>query len=72
MVELRGPTMGGLEGVKRKGRIGKAAAVAEDARLRVLVLVLLWPDEYVRLRSVWWVVALEFGTIGEKDDEVPL
>jgi hypothetical protein len=63
--------MGGLEGVTRKGRFGKAAAVAEDARLRVLVL-LLWPDEYVRLRSVWRVVALEFGTIGEKDDEVPL
>ena len=63
--------MGGLEGVERKGRIGKAAAVAEDARLRVLVL-LLWPDEYVRLRSVWRVVALEFGTIDEKEDEVPL
>lgn len=66
--ELRGPTMGGLEGVKRNGRFGKDAAVAEDARLRVLVLP--WPDEEVRLRRVWGVVALELGTIGE--DEVPL
>jgi len=60
--------MGGLEGVKRKGRFGKDAAVAEDARLRVSVLLL--PDEHVRLLSVRGV-ALEFGTVGE-EDEVPL
>jgi hypothetical protein len=36
--ELRGPTMGGVDGVKRKGRLGRDAAVAEDARLRVWVL----------------------------------
>jgi len=55
-VELRGRTMGGEDGVKRKGRVGKAAAVAEDARLRVGVPVLwpavLWPDEDARLGTV--------------------
>jgi hypothetical protein len=66
-VGLRGPTMGGLEGVKRKGRFGKDAVVSEDARLRVSVLLL--PDEHVRLLSVRRV-ALEFGTIG-KEGEVP-
>jgi hypothetical protein len=36
VVALRGPTMGGVDGVKRKGRfVGKGAAVAEEARLRV-------------------------------------
>jgi hypothetical protein len=34
-VELRGSTTGGEDGVKIKGRLGKAAAVlVEDARLR--------------------------------------
>jgi hypothetical protein len=56
-----------VEGVKRKGRFEKDAAVAEDARLRVSVLPL--PDEHVRFLSVRGV-ALEFGTIGE-EDEVP-
>lgn len=69
VVGLRGPTMGGLEGVKRKGRFEKDAAVAEDARLRVSVLLL--PDEHVRFLSVRGV-ALEFGAIGEgEEDEVP-
>jgi hypothetical protein len=36
VVAFRGPTMGGVDGVKRKGRfVGKDAAVAEEARLRV-------------------------------------
>jgi hypothetical protein len=32
--------MGGVDGVKRKGRLGRDAAVAEEARLRVWVLLL--------------------------------
>lgn len=49
--EVRERTMGGEDGVKAKGRLGMAAAVAEDARLRVLVV--LWPaDEDARLRIV--------------------
>ena len=47
--ELRGRTMGGEEGVKRKGGLGKAAAVAEEARRRVWALC---PDEDARLRTV--------------------
>lgn len=43
--ELRGRTMGGEDGVKRKGGLGKAAAVADDARLRVRVLAALWTDD---------------------------
>ena len=44
--ELRGRTTGGEDGVRRKGRLGQAAAVAEDARLRV------WPGGDARLLSV--------------------
>lgn len=49
--ELRGGTTGGANanGVKRKGPLGKAAAVVEDARLRGCVL---WPDDDARLRTV--------------------
>ena len=46
--ELRGRTVGGEDGVKRKGGLGKAAAV-EEARRRVWALC---PDEYARLRAV--------------------
>jgi hypothetical protein len=48
--ELRGGTAGGANanGVKRKGPLGKAAAVVEDARLRGCVL---WPDDDARLRA---------------------
>jgi hypothetical protein len=50
--ELRGGTTGGVNAndVKRKGPLGKAAAVVvEDARLRVWVL---WPaDDDARLRT---------------------
>jgi hypothetical protein len=42
--ELRGRTTGGVDGVKRKGGLGKAAAVVEEARLRVWVLA-LWTDD---------------------------
>lgn len=70
MVGLRGLTVGGLEGVKRKGRFGKDAAVADDARLRVSVVVLLLPDEHVRLLSVRGM-ALELGTVCE-EEEVPV
>ena len=39
-VELRGRTTGGASGVKRKGPLGKAAAVfVDDARLRDWVLL---------------------------------
>jgi hypothetical protein len=50
-VELGGGTTGGANanGVKRKGPLGKAAAVVEDARLRGWVL---WPDDEARLRTV--------------------
>lgn len=49
--ELRGRKMGGEDGVKGKGRLGEAAAVAKDARLRVWVV--LWPaDEDARLRII--------------------
>jgi len=51
-VESRGSTTGGGDGVKRKGRLGKAAAVlVEDARLRGGGWV-LWPDEDARMRTV--------------------
>ena len=43
--ELRGRTVGGEEGVKRKGGLGNAAAVAEEARRRVWALC---PDEDAR------------------------
>ena len=33
-VKLSGRTTGGADGVKRKGPLGKAAVVVEDARLR--------------------------------------
>jgi hypothetical protein len=47
--ELRGRTTGGEEGVKRKGGLGKAAAVAEEARRRVWAQC---PDEEdARLRT---------------------
>lgn len=49
-VELRGSTMGGEDGVKRKDRVGKEPVVAEDARLRIWVLQVV--DEDVRLRTV--------------------
>lgn len=50
-VGLRGGTTDGANanGVKRKGPLGKAAAVVEDARLRGWVL---WPDDDTRLRAV--------------------
>jgi hypothetical protein len=62
-LELRGrPTGGAADGVvKRKGPLGKAAAVAENARRRRdwAVVVLLWPDEEdARLRTVLGVVLL--------------
>ena len=47
--ELRGRTVGGEDGVKRKGGLGNAAAVAEEARRRVWALC---PDEDARLRAV--------------------
>jgi hypothetical protein len=60
--ELRGRPTGGADGVvKRKGPLGKAAAVAENARRRRdwAVVVLLWPDEEdARLRTVLGVVLL--------------
>lgn len=54
-MELRGRTTGGVDGVKRKGwdRKGEGAAVADDARLRVGVLV---PEEEVRLRKLYEAV----------------
>jgi hypothetical protein len=72
LVELRGPTMGGVEGVKRKGRFGKDAAVAEDARLRVWPRVLWLEEETVRLRRVVGVCeVVATGTAG-KGVAVPL
>src|SRR5712671_3601092 len=63
VVALRGRTVGGEEGVKRrKGRVGKDAAVAEEARLRAWVVLL---GGCVRLRTVG-DVALGTGTV-EKD-----
>ena len=49
--ELCGGTTGGANAndVKRKGPLGKAAAVVEDARLRGWVL---WPADDARLRPV--------------------
>jgi len=65
-MELRGRTTGGEDGVKRKGwdRKGEGAAVADDARLRVGVLV---TEEEVRLRRLCEAVDGP-GTGGE--DEV--
>ena len=65
--ELRGRTTGGEEGVKRKGGLGKAAAVAEEARRRVWALC---PDEDARLRTAGeaffrgWEVLVEVGGSG--------
>jgi hypothetical protein len=55
--ELRGGTMGGANAndVKRKGPLGKAAAVVEDARLRGWAL---WPDDDARLRPVGMMMLL--------------
>lgn len=52
--ELRGRTMGGADGVKRKGPLGKAGVVAEDARLRFGGWVVLWLDDDAggRLRTM--------------------
>ena len=49
--ELGGGRTGGVNGndVKRKGPLGKVAAVVDDARLRVRVLR---PDDDARLRAV--------------------
>ena len=51
-MDLRGRTTGGEDGVKRKGwdRKGEGTAVAEEARLRMGVLVPL--EEEVRLRKL--------------------
>lgn len=60
--ELRGRTVGGEHGVKRKGWDwkGVGAAVADDARLRVGVRLL---EEEVRLRR-WGGVVEGPGTEG--------
>ena len=56
--ELFGCTVGGAGGVKRKGPLGKAAVVVEEARLRGWVL---WPpdddDASARLRTVGEMLA---------------
>jgi hypothetical protein len=49
--ELRGRTMGGTNGVKRKGPLGNAAVVVEDARLRPA-------DDDARLRTIVGVMLL--------------
>ena len=59
--ELRGRTTGGEEGVKRKGGLGKAAAVAEEARRRVWAQC---PDEDARVRTAGEVFLRGWEVVG--------